>query len=122
MYKGFRILAVVAVVALLATVLATVVLAQGPRGGSVAGTDEAWSGCSMGGAGYGRGAFVDEDGDGVCDTFVDEDGDGVCDTAGENCPMGGAGFRRGGGRGGMRGGCVGASSGCPYLGTETSES
>lgn len=37
---------------------------------------------------HGRGAaFVDEDGDGVCDNrgygagFVDEDGDGVCDNA-----------------------------------------
>ena len=73
--KGLKIVAVVVVVALLASVLATVVLAQGPRGGSAPQTNGAWSGCPMNGAGYSR------------STFVDDEGDGVCDASGEGCPI-----------------------------------
>ena len=39
--------------------------------------------CDTCGNGAGRGpGFIDEDGDGMCDNFVDEDGDGICDNAG----------------------------------------
>ncbi|MGI6031409.1 MAG: hypothetical protein ACOX7F_07895 [Eubacteriales bacterium] len=56
--------------------------------------------CDSRASGYGL--FVDEDGDGVCDNwgsgrgfFVDEDGDGICD----HCPSGMSGWGRGAGRG-----------------------
>ena len=57
-------------------------------------------------------AYVDADGDGICDNcdfahgqgwggnFVDQDGDGVCDNAASGaCPRVGAGYGRGCGRG-----------------------
>ena len=54
-------------VALLTVATLGVVLAQGPEPDRL--------------PGQGTG-FVDEDGNGVCDSFVDENGDGVCDRLG----------------------------------------
>jgi hypothetical protein len=86
MKKWLKIVGSLVGAALLATLVAGAVFAQGPveDGDGVRDLD---------GTGYGRGrgasyGFVDEDGDGVNDRygsnpeFVDEDGDGICDTHG----------------------------------------
>ena len=81
MKKWFKILSGFLVSALLVTVFASAVLAQGP-------VDDGDGVRNLDGTGFGRGrrhGFVDEDGDGINDlhpNFVDEDGDGVCDVCG----------------------------------------
>ena len=83
--KALRILGVLSIIVVLATVLAGVALAQGPQDDADGVRDLDGTGQGLGrGFAYG---FVDENGDGIndrygSDSFVDEDGDGVCDVCG----------------------------------------
>ena len=50
--------------------------------------------CAAQGNCAGQNAFIDEDGNGICDnqgaraSFIDEDGDGICDNRADACPNG----------------------------------
>ena len=86
MKKWFKVLSGLVGAALLTTLVAGAVFAQGPVTGGDGVRD-----LEGGGFGRGRGSsygFVDEDNDGINDRyatnpeFVDEDGDGVCDVCG----------------------------------------
>jgi len=84
----------------LALVVATAAFAQGPAGtrdgvrdfagNGAAFVDEDGDGvCDNAGEGVGHAwGFVDENSDGVNDNFVDADGDGVCDNEGQNLGYG----------------------------------
>lgn len=104
-----RLVAGIAVMALIILVSSTTVLAaRGGRGRNFVDSDNNGvcdrynSSCK----------FVDEDGDGICDNcaidscgkgagYVDEDGDGICDNFAAGTPKNGTGLKRGrcGGRG-----------------------
>jgi len=102
----------------LALVIATAAFAQGPAGTQDGVRDLAGNGncaafvdadgdgvCDNAGKGMGHAwGFVDENGDGVNDNFVDADGDGVCDNAGKGMGYGRAakGSANGQGAGMMR--------------------
>ena len=124
MRKVWSVLGILLVVALLGSLIATVVLAQGPTArGGVTDNRQGYgacggAGCDMAGAFcQGAGGFVDQDGDGVCDNLIDENGDGVCDLGRADCVKGDkvcdgvranapvAGSSMPCGRGGFAGGC-----------------
>jgi len=82
MVKWLKVVGSLVGAALLATLVAGAVFAQGP-------VDDGDGVRDLVGQGRGNGyGFVDEDGDGINDRygsnpeFVDEDGDGICDTHG----------------------------------------
>jgi hypothetical protein len=86
MVKWLKVVGSLVGAALLATLVAGAVFAQGPVGDGDGVRDLDGTGLGWGrGSSYG---FVDEDGDGVNDRygsdpeFVDEDGDGICDLCG----------------------------------------